>query len=273
MVCDNKAKGYAVGIDLHGTLLNSKWEIERDHLCVLERQFGKLQETCNFYICTGNDLQFVEQFVPQEIRRHISGYILENGSVYSDGIKEELIVSEAKRKKIEDLARALAQAKFDDLLFSARRLATISLFTKKRDYGKSPEQLYHQVSRFVEEINLSELFLVTHSDVAVDIFSKENDKYTALDRMYPEVIKIAIADSYNDWGFLTRSKYSFMPANYSLHLAQRAREKGIDLLPIEKFANTSVKVIYYSNESYTAGLIEILNTIITNFGVYCEEDA
>jgi len=261
-------KQFAVGIDLHGTLLNERWEIEECHVPVITGLIDDLEQRCDFYICTGNNLEFVDQYVNQQIRDRIKGYVLETGSVYSDKETQHVLVDEERIRKIKELEDKLRNTRLSDALFFAERLATISIFTKYREKGRSPNNLWERISEFVDKNGSSNLFNVTHSDVAVDIVTRGINKYTGLKRVGTSLQIISVADSFNDLEFLMHSAISYIPGNSTIMDKQRMFELPIEIQSISSFKGGLVqkrKVFYKSPFPYTKGLIDILETIKKSF--------
>ena len=83
---------YVIGVDLHGTLLDERWQIENVAKKELIDAIRSIKDFCKVYVCSGNDLTFVKEYVPIELRKHFDGYILETGCVISGGKNEKIII-------------------------------------------------------------------------------------------------------------------------------------------------------------------------------------
>ena len=114
-----------IGIDLHGTLLNRSWRIEPSHKGDLLTKLCSLKEYYSLFICTGNDLEFLKKYLPDDLSSLFDGFILENGSVYSDGHIERLLIDQEQELKIQELSKIISLHSYKELMLTARRLATI----------------------------------------------------------------------------------------------------------------------------------------------------
>ncbi len=256
----NPKHTYAVGIDLHGTLLNEDWKIDDESL--LLSSLNSLTDKCNLYICTGNDLHFIEEYIPLQVRSVFDGFILESGAVISDGIKEQVLISDELKAIIKKTEEDLKELKIPEILFFARRLASISMFTKNKTSGTHPYKLWEYISAFIAQKTYAKYLSVTHSDVAVDIFPAAVSKFTAFDMISSNQHKIAIADSFNDWDFLAFSDLSCLPANACSHLEQKAADSGYTIHSLSQLSFSATNNWYKSENSYTAGVVDILRKIL-----------
>ena len=255
-------KNKVIGIDLHGTLLNKDWSVSPDSLPDLLASLSDINLHSHIYICSGNDLNFVQEVLPAPVREFIDGYILENGCVFSDGKKEHLLISPQQVSMIKSLQEDLHQHQLPEVLFYGHRLGTISLFTKDRDRGVSPHNLFLYLKDYLKSHHSFHDIHITHSDVAVDILPEGNSKFNGLSMVCPLLQIIAIADSCNDWEFLSQADYSFIPQNASPHLEKKFLLHGFSIKHLTTYQHDkNNKTIYKSDQPYTLGVIEILQKI------------
>src|SRR5690554_4742404 len=254
-------KRSVIGIDLHGTLLNRDWSVSDTLLSKLTDKIKKLRSKAYIFICSGNDLGFTREVLPHHLIDLIDGYILENGCVFSNGKEERLLIGEAQIKIIKALESDLQKMNLPDLLFFAHRLGTVSLFTRDHREGKLPDKLFDFLNNLLQKQTLNNEITITHSDVAVDILPAGNSKYSGLTRICPHQRIIAIADSCNDWEFLSRANESFLPYNCSSHIMNKFIEKGFSILPVERYNNAADKTVYKSEFGYTEGVLDILTKL------------
>lgn len=255
-------KEYVIGIDLHGTLLNKEWVITPNSLSELIVTLNKIKPVSYIFICSGNDLSFTRKVLPLKLRELIDGFILENGCVFSDGIEERLLITNEQAGLIKKLQQELKYSNLPDVLFFASRSGTISLFTKERNRGTAPYDLFNYLENYLKtHPDRSEIFL-THSDVAVDILPAGNSKYVGLNKICPHQNIIAVADSCNDWEFLDRAWQKFMPVNCCSHLEKKFSLKGYQINSLDTYLNgNNPSTVYKSSFSYTEGVLEILTKL------------
>lgn len=274
---------YAIGIDLHGTLLDENWTIKKSLIPRVCSYLETLKNDCLLYICTGNNLGFVKKHVDNSVKKLIDGYILETGSVYSDGNTEKVLLKNDEILSIRLLDKLLKSQKFPNILYYADRLATISIFTKKFQVGTSPLKLWEKINEFIIINGFDNIFRVTHSDVAVDIVTKNINKYTGIKKVVGNLPVYAIADCDNDQEFLGKSDFSFIPAN-SRPEQWKNRMIQMEIYPLKTFDASDVnqinhqtvsihannltkndnekKIIYQSPSPYTEGLLDVLQSIV-----------
>ena len=190
---------YVIGIDLHGTLLDTEWRIKDCIKGELVNAIEGVQDFCRIYVCSGNDLTFIKKYIPEEVQKCMDGYVLETGSVVSDGISEEIITSKNLVKEIKELERKLKDKNFTEVEYFARRLATISLFTRTEQGGLDPVEFYPRVREIVKELGYGNTVYATHSNVAVDIVAHGYNKFSGLNYVSKRLRLIGIADSLNEW--------------------------------------------------------------------------
>jgi hydroxymethylpyrimidine pyrophosphatase-like HAD family hydrolase len=258
-------KPYVIGIDLHGTLLNENWEIEKPRQIDLISSFKYLKHQAYILIITGNDLSFVKEHVPEPVISQIDGFILENGAVFSDGTLEHTLAESSKITSIKSLEKELKTLQIPEVLFFARRLSSISMFTRNQGIGVPPTALFSHINSLLKSHLHNNDFYITHSDVAVDIVPQGHTKWTAINHLFPNKKLIAIADSYNDREFLCKANIPFIPANASPKIKTELLDSGFDILPLAKFKWPTIqKNAYKSPSNYTLGVIEALQAIEGN---------
>ena len=249
---------YAIGLDLHGTLLDRSWRIREDLTGELIEAFAGLKERCTLYICSGNDLTFISSHLPAKVVEVFDGYVLETGCVLSDGRSEEVIVPEETASELRGLESRLREQPFEDLEYFARRLATVSLFTRTEEGGTDPARLFGEVSRFVEDNGFGGRVYVTHSDVAVDVIPAGHNKFTGLRSAAEAPGLIGIADSFNDLHLIADSDLAFLPSNASLNLVCALEGTGRSITEMEAAGGIESGSIYRSSRGYTEAVVDIL---------------
>lgn len=254
-------KPYLIGIDLHGTLLNPEWKIADEHKDKLISAISSVKDFCRVVVCSGNDLSFIDQYLSPEIRDCFDGYILETGCVFSDGQDEKVIVPTEILEEIRMLTAALQNENISGVQYFARRLATISLFTKYETNGFDPAQIHETVINAVNKTGRDHLVNVTHSDVAVDIIPNGYDKFTGLRHIANEAKTIGIADSLNDLAMILNADHAFVPKNASTKLIVSLETEGRSVNSING-SGSSIKRSDYAN---TEGVIQILEYINSHF--------
>jgi len=239
---------YVIGIDLHGTLLDKNWKIKKDKRKKLIKNIKDVKDFCKVYVCSGNDLSFIPKYIPSDVRQEFDGYVLETGCVVSDGKKEKIIIPKKLTKEIKKLESELKKKKPKEVKYFARRLITISMFTKDEKSGIDPAKLYLEIKKIVEDLGYRKTVLVTHSDVAIDIIPKGYNKYSGIKHVAKKRKTIGIADSLNDLELILNSDYGFIPANASPKLISKIKNKNV----------------IQSKHGYTDGVIDILRYIDKN---------
>ncbi|MBN1149596.1 HAD hydrolase family protein [candidate division WOR-3 bacterium] len=247
-----------LGVDLHGTLLDKFWKIDSGIALKISKILFDLKRDFRIYVCSGNDLEFAKEHIPAEIFENTDGLILETGCVYSDGKTEKILVEEKLVKAAKDLELRLRRAQLKGVKYFARRLCTVSLFTRDEFSGEDPECVFDQICEFLDKEE-EKLFYATHSDVAVDVVPEGYDKFTGLETVARGREVFAIADSYNDVTLLEKSDYSFAPKNLSpkaLRILEGRKKISFLTKTLEK------GVLYTSGKYYGDGVSEILETIL-----------
>lgn len=250
-------KPFLIGIDLHGTLLNPEWKIADELENKLISAINGVKDFCRVVVCSGNDLSFINQYLSPKIRDCFDGYILETGCVFSDGHSETVIVPTEMLEEIRQLTAALEKENIVGVQYFARRLATISLFTKHETNGFDPAEIHSTVIEAVQKTSRDHLVNVTHSDVAVDIIPNGYDKFTGLQYITNGAKTIGVADSLNDLAMIINADHAFVPKNASLKLIKNLENEGQEVININK-SGLSIKQSDYEN---TEGVIQILEYI------------
>jgi len=250
-------KTYHIGIDLHGTLINNNEFLSEGSSDALIRVIKEKPSDIKLYLCTGNDLPFVKRKMGG-IADLFDGAILETGCVVStDMIKEEIIVTQNIVSLIKTLENTLLDCDYPEVYKFARRLATISMFTK---YEYPLEGFFQKMKDDLQHLDYAR---VTRSSVAVDIIPIKHDKYRGLEYFGKSTdVYIAVADSLNDIEMLKKADISFMPANAdpaTVELLGKTKQKK----PLG--SQFDQKSLYISSKPVTFGVIEILENIYKNY--------
>lgn len=233
----------------------------------IEAAIRSFKETLPFYICTGNDLTFLKKYVPDEVRSWFDGYILETGCVIGTEDSETIGIPKNQETAIKELEAKLKKLNYPQIKYFARRLITISMFTRDEHDGVPPEELHEIVSAEVLKMGISEEVLVTYSNVAVDIIPRGYNKMTGLQDVALENRTVGIADSMNDWHMLFDSDYSFMPANASKRLQDVLSSSGRRVKHLDPELKLKRDAAYISDKPNTEGVIDILGVFAEHLGV------
>jgi len=249
----NEQKEFVIGIDLHGTLLDDAWKIQPKLQKPLIEAIQNVKPFAEVVTCTGNDLGFVRKYLPGSIFEEFDGHVLETGCTFSNGSTETLLISDQEKRMIDELRQALEKEKIDKVLYFARRLATISIFTMHEGKGTHPKKIMEPVAELIRKLGFEDKVMQTRSNVAVDIIPKGHNKATGIkkhaeNKTIPKTI--GIADSLNDYALIAEADYGFMPSNASAELIEQLKTKGKKIIKVSK--------------SNTAGVIEILHFIEKN---------
>ena len=240
-----------IGIDLHGTMLNEKWIVEKRLVMPLTDAIDRIKTFSEIGLCTGNDLTFVRKHVPEKIIERMDFFVLETGCVISDLKNEIIVVKEKKRieacKELEKYVRGRL-----DIDFTARRIATSSFFTD------NPKKLCEEIKSIIIEKKLDKHIFAVYSNVAVDVIPKNYNKFSGLKCIAKRRKIIGIADSMNDVHLLTDADYGFIPKNSSKELEKYLKNSGKDVVNIKNATLKRGQIIKASKKS-TEGVIEVLN--------------
>lgn len=235
-----------VGIDLHGTLIDDQEKFSAGSEIELEKLLKNKPDNIKLFVCTGNDLPFVERKICRYYD-YFDGAVLETGCVVSrDAGKEQILVAQDVVNKIKTLEQELAALNFAQIYKFARRLASISMFTK---YGESLEDFYQLISTLQKH---NDFCRVTRSSVAVDIIPNGFDKFNGLRHFAETGDQIfALADSLNDLELLKKADLSLLPGNYHPDLPSLIGNKD----KLKTFANPA-----------TLGVIDALRFVFDKYG-------
>ncbi len=250
-----------IGIDLHGTLLNEKWEIEYEMQKLIIDRLKTLKFYCRIFVCSGNDLSFINQYIPENIRTYFDGYVLETGCCISDGTEEIILIPEKIMQKLMELRKYFENIEFSKIKYFARRLATISIFTKDSENGVYPDILYKKIIKLFRDGDFLDYFYITHSNVAVDIVPRGFNKYTGLRYFSKTSTSIGIADSLNDLDLIINTDYAFIPKNAGAELISALSKRGKDILPFDLFDINKNDIIWQTESSYSKSVSDILQKI------------
>jgi hydroxymethylpyrimidine pyrophosphatase-like HAD family hydrolase len=241
-----------IGIDMHGTLITDKEERVPAHLVkpLVEalrkaRSGGKTK----VYLCTGNDLEFVQRKIEPEVLAELDGHILEMGCVVSrDGKTEKLLLDPGLASRMRELESRLKAMQFPEVYKFGRRLATIAMFTK---FGTAPEKLLPKVEQAMKGLGFADIARPACSSVAVDITPNGYNKITGMRHVAGGDPVMGIADSMNDLELITGADSAVVPSN--------ARPELMDA--VKKFGQAESTKVRISEKSVTEAVIEALERV------------
>jgi hydroxymethylpyrimidine pyrophosphatase-like HAD family hydrolase len=251
-----RVRDFIIGLDLHGTLLEPGEKFPDELVVPVAQELDRLKSKALLWLCTGNDLSFVEKKVPEPVLDMLDGYVLETGcSVSRDKHTEEVIATAEEVKTIKDLEKMLKQMNFPELDYFAYRLTTISMFTKE------PRNFFHRVKAVVDRTEFQSRVAITYSSVAVDILPRGYDKYRGLYAVSEGRKTIGVADSANDLNLLLRSDYAFAPSNFARELEPVLAEKGRKVVELPHLTSMEQNILALACQPETKGVLEILRFI------------
>ncbi|MCA1812697.1 MAG: hypothetical protein LC624_01950 [Halobacteriales archaeon] len=225
-----------VGLDLHGTLLDKREQLPRRYVQPLVEHLRAMRPWARLYVCTGNDMGFVRDVLPPEVRRTLHGYVLETGASVMQRGKEVPLTSARTRREVAHLRSVLEGAGLPGVKHFAPRLTSVSVFTQRPYTRDPPAKLVPAVQRIVRREGLAERFDVKFSSVAVDVVPRGFHKHRGLAAIAGKHPIAAIADSQNDWEFLVHSDLAFLPRNASPEVERILAAHGKPILPMSKVA-------------------------------------
>jgi hydroxymethylpyrimidine pyrophosphatase-like HAD family hydrolase len=225
-----------IGLDLHGTLLDKRERLPPRYVRPLVRQLRALRPRARLYVCTGNDMGFVRNVLPPEVRRALHGYVLETGASAWQRGREVPLTSERTRREVARLRSALEEAQLPGVKHFAPRHTSVSVFTRRPYTRDPPQALVPAVRRIVRHEGLARRFDVKFSSVAVDVVPRGFHKHRGLRALAGRCSIAAIADSQNDWEFLARSDFAFVPRNASPEVLRILAEHGKAVQPLGRVA-------------------------------------
>ncbi len=237
---------FYIGIDLHGTLLRSKEEDIPERLAEPLRQaLLRLKNKAKIFLCTGNDLGFVKRKISSDLLCLCDGFVLETGCVISSGENEIVLVNKEIVGKIKHLESILKQRNFPEVYKFARRLATISMFTK---FGIRPEEFFPRIQEAIRDLEFDDIVRVTYSSVAVDIIPRGFNKFTGMKKVAEGNKIIGIADSMNDIELIEQSDFGFIPRNASEKVVERLKSSGKVLQGFGRETKGLIEILNFLNE-------------------------
>ena len=237
-----------IGIDMHGTLIDDLTERVPDHLVdILTAAINKLHETGKgkVFLCTGNDLTFVQRKIDPEMLELFDGHILEMGCVYSDGVTESVLVPPEVASDMRGLEEKLKGIDLPEAYKFDRRLAIISIFTR---HGIKPETMLPRIEQALKEFGYDGLVKAVCSSVAVDICPIGFSKITGMREVANGMPVMGIADSMNDLELVMGADQAVVPSN--------ARQELIEHIKISN--NPKIKI---SKKECTEAVIEALERV------------
>jgi hydroxymethylpyrimidine pyrophosphatase-like HAD family hydrolase len=246
---------YAIGIDLHGTLMEDEEYILEELQKPLIDALTCVSGFARLYVATGNDLTFVRRKIPPEVLSVFDKMVLETGCVIGDGISEEVLVDSEEVTRIKEMEERLKWEEYLWVHKFDRRLASIAAFTK---YGESPMECSKVVWEKVREYGLDDVCYVTYSSVAVDVVPNGFSKMTGLKKLAGDLKTIGVADSMNDIHMHLGSDISFAPSNINEELRKSLIDSGRNICNISEAPELREKTTYVAGKPATEGVIEIL---------------
>ena len=246
-----------LGLDLHGTLLGADERFPLDCLGEMCSLLDELSGRLVAVTCTGNDLTFVKKVLPDELLERLSGFVLETGCTFASSLEgpEEILVDESVVKARRDLEERFKELASPLITRFGRRLATISMFTKK------PRLFRDEVAQRVEDWGFSPIFDVTYSSVAVDVVPKGYDKLRGLRDAAAGEPLVAVADSVNDIPLLGGADHSFAPSNLANEARSELIEAGREIKGLGEATLRMKNVLYVAESPEAKGVIEILRKL------------
>jgi len=248
----------AVGIDLHGTLMEDREYVRPELLGRLVEALSRVKSFSRLYVCTGNDLSFVKRKVPAEILSLFDGLVLEHGCVLSFGDDERVQVPAGTVGRVKALEASLKSYDDPELYKFDRRLTSAALFTR---WGFSPAEYMAKIAERVRLHGGGGLVYVTHSSVAVDVVPLGYTKASGLRAVAAGLPTVAVADSMNDVQLHLESAYSFAPSNISGRLKAALEEAGRAVSRLSEAEELGRGVTYVADWPATEGVIQVLNAL------------
>lgn len=244
---------FVAGLDLHGTLLQPGETVPSDLVHPIAEGLKKLADRVVWKLCTGNDLAFVKDKVPEEILSEIQGHVLETGCSHSpDGKSEEVLTTPAEVSMIKELEGRLKKAGFPEINYFAHRLTSVSMFCD------DPRGFHEKVVEHLRETDYFGKLHITYSSVAVDILPAGYDKHRGLELVAKGLPTVGMADSMNDRALLEKADYALAPSNIAPELVPILKSAGRDVVPMKNAEGMTPGVVLTASEPETAGVIEML---------------
>jgi hydroxymethylpyrimidine pyrophosphatase-like HAD family hydrolase len=249
-------RGFILGLDLHGTLLEPGEIIRREMISPVCKALEKIKDRVACTICTGNDLEFVKRKVPQQLIEIMEGCVLETGcSASMDWETEEVLTSSDEQENISSLKAFLKEINFPEINYFAHRLTTISMFCG------NPLEFHKKIVNTVTGTKWEKLTHITYSSVAVDILPAGYNKAKGLYKIADGKKTIGVADSMNDKALLAEADYSFAPLNMAPELVPILNQEGRQIIKLESLTKMKENIVTVANKNETEGVIKILEFI------------
>jgi hydroxymethylpyrimidine pyrophosphatase-like HAD family hydrolase len=246
-------KKYFLGLDLHGTLLEPGEILRPELIPALIEGLQKIADRAVLFLCTGNDLEFVDRKIPGDLRDCFNGYVLETGCSWSpDRFQEKVLTTPEEQTLIKDLELELNEQRFTEVNYFAHRLTTISMFCNR------PREFFPEVEAAVAALGVRERVLVTYSSVAVDILPRGYNKFTGLKKVAEGRKTIGIADSMNDAALLLEADFALAPQNLASELKPLLASSGRPVIPLIQATDLASRAVPISAQRETEGVLEIL---------------
>jgi hydroxymethylpyrimidine pyrophosphatase-like HAD family hydrolase len=244
---------YIIGLDLHGTLLEPGEILRPELMPALIGGLHKIADRAVLFLCTGNDLEFVDRKIPADLRDCFHGYVLETGCSWSpDRFQEKVLTTPEEQAVIKDLELKLKEERFPEVNYFAHRLTTISMFCDQ------PKEFYSEVEAAAARLGVRDRVTVTYSSVAVDILPKGYNKFTGLKKVAEGRKTIGIADSMNDAALLLEADFALAPANLAPELKPLLAQRGRPVVPLSKTEGLTSPAVPIASKGETEGVLEIL---------------
>ena len=250
------------GIDLHGTLITDHpEEVPARAVPRLLETMEQVRGRVRLYACTGNDLGFLRRKLPDDVMSRLDGAVLETGCVMSDLCTETVLVAPEVLAEIKRLETELRDKHFEWVYKFARRLATVSMFTR---LGLRAADFRDAVHEEVRRLGAAQALRVTYSSVAVDIIPGGFNKLTGLRRLAGDEPTVGIADSMNDLELVRGAQYAFLPANCSGELVRQLQLDGKRIQKIGEASGLHKNVAILCSEGFTEGVSQALTFLARN---------
>ena len=250
-------KKLIIAFDLHGTLLDASWGISQSNMTTILELIDTMSDIADFYLVTGNDFSFVCDYVPASFLEKIDGLILESGSIIHNFKSSTFLIDKKTTENIVELTDYFKNKKYSFVKHFGNRQCTVSLFTTDKTGGQPPESYIEIVNNDLKQHPFSDMFYLTHSNVAIDILPVNTTKYDAIRKVATEKsLEIcSFVDSYNDKEIARFSTYTFLPKNVSLDLMKYLNSHNKLIFKCNKF-HLVKNLVYISEKSYTEAVID-----------------
>ncbi|MCL1827716.1 MAG: HAD hydrolase family protein [Candidatus Cloacimonetes bacterium] len=248
-------KDYIVALDLHGTLLDEQWKISATQTRELIHLMKSLEGYASFYVCTGNDYDFVEKHLPADILALIDGLVLESGCILYEKRVKTYQVEDKALASAKDLHSFFTGQSYPFVRYFGKREATVSLFTSDDKRQKPPADYVEVIKKDFSKTAYADDFYVTWSNVAIDIIPKDISKWSLINKIKNSACVIAFMDSYNDKEICEFSDFAILPKNTTDSLIHHLRWNNKLVFPLHKFHIFSNQC-YISQKPFADAVIE-----------------